>query len=103
MSSNGRPLEVRRSERFRRELESLLQKGYDPQLMGKILLAVETFIATTPEERPIVPGTDGVRLVKTSRAKRGNSEIPMLGIWYRVENDGSVQLLALSDSIESYM
>jgi len=82
---------IKTSERFEAQLRDVCREaGIEVQDVYDSLAGVLWSLVENPEVHPIVASTN-VRLVKTRR--RGT--IPQLGIWYKVDEDLTVELLAI--------
>ena len=80
------------SELFKRQLESF----DDVELMDDALNAITWVLARRPEACPIIPGTTGLRVIKTYRHGRGEKVIPALKVWFSIMDNSSVLLRAIT-------
>lgn len=80
------------SELFKRQLESF----DDVEFMDDALNAITWALARKPEECPIIPGTTGLRVIRTLRHERGGKVIPGLKVWFSIIDSSQVLLRAIT-------
>lgn len=59
---------------------------YD-ELYNRAIKAIQWTLARNPEVRPVVPGTDTLRIIKTNRFTKNNISYPVLRVWYRIQHE----------------
>ena len=88
--SNLRSLEE--TPLFTQQLEAM----GDVQYTDEALNALTWALARRPEEFPIVPGTNGLRLAKTIGFEREGHYIAPLKVWFTIKDENRVILLAIT-------
>ena len=67
----------------------------DRQALNIVLSGLRWALGTNPTVYPKVPDTKSLYVAKTSRRKCPTGEVPMLRIFYAINEDGSVELLSI--------
>lgn len=75
-----------------REICDNCEVEYD-ELYGRAIRVVQWLLSHDPAIRPIVPGSKGLRIIKTARFTKNNVSYPVLRIWYRIVTDHTIELL----------
>jgi len=64
--------------------------------MDEALDAISWALARKPEQCPAIPGTTGLRVIKTLRHERGGRVVPALKVWFSIEDINIVLLRAIT-------
>ena len=84
------------SDLFRRQLESFAQALANEAVLDEVLDAVAWALSRKPEARPVIQGTSALRVISTREYKRAGIIIPALKVWYRILDENSVLLMAIT-------
>jgi hypothetical protein len=83
------------SELFKHQLDSFAEY-YPISVLDEALDAVTWALARRPEIRPVIAGTNGLRMIETLSYVRRGVKIPPLKIWYSILDENHVLLRAIT-------
>jgi hypothetical protein len=63
--------------------------------LDEVLRVITWALATCPEDYPIIPGTQRLRVAKTNYVEWAGGIVEALRIWFIIEKDQTVLLLAI--------
>lgn len=81
---------------FTRQLESFAEAFSNKEVLDEALNAVAWALLRKPEARPVIPGTDSLRFIRTRRYERSGITVPPFKVWYRILDDARVLLTAIT-------
>lgn len=65
------------------------------KILDNVLTGITWALANRPEKYPIVEGTTLLRLAKSRDTKWGDDKISAFRIWFKIQDENCVELLAI--------